>query len=62
MSRPCRPRDSHADPVVGAADVIDQQPDRSVVVRHHDVSVAVVVDVAERGAAADLGRLQDSAG
>ena len=49
------PDHSHADPVVSAADVIDQQPDRSAVIRHHDVGVAVVVDVAERGAAADLG-------
>ena len=34
----------------------------SAVVRHHDIGVAVVVDIAERGAATDLGGLQDRAG
>ena len=35
--------------------LIEEQPHRPVVVGHHDVDVAVVVDVAERSAAADLG-------
>jgi hypothetical protein len=45
----------------GAADVVDKQSDRSAVIRHHDIGVAVVVDVVERGAATDFGVLQDRA-
>ena len=62
--RPCcrAPPQSQPHPVLAAADVVDQQPDRSAVVRHHDIGVAVVVDIAERGAATDLGMLQDRAG
>ena len=35
--------------------LVDEQPRRPVDVADDDVDVAVVVDVAERGAAADLG-------
>ena len=51
-----------ADPVRAAADVVDEQPRRTIVVAHHDVHVAVVVDVAERRAAADLRELKHRAG
>src|SRR5262245_41618074 len=36
-------------------DLVDEQPRRTVVVDDNDVGVAVVVDVAERRTAADLG-------
>ena len=45
-----------------AADVVDEQPDWSAVIRHHDIRVAVVVDIAERGAATDVVLLEDRAG
>jgi hypothetical protein len=47
--------------MLAAADVVDQQPDRSAVVGDHDVGVAVVVDVAKCGAATDIGSLQNRA-
>ena len=42
--------------------LVDQQPGRTVVVRHQHVDVAVVVDVAERRPAADLGQGERGAG
>ena len=63
MSRGRRSADQpQPDPVVAAADVVDQQPRRAVVVADQHVDVAVVVDVAERRAAADLRQLEHRAG
>ena len=50
-----------AEPVRAAADVVDQQTRRAVVVADHHVDVAVVVDIAERRAAADLRELERGA-
>src|SRR5436190_22784770 len=46
--------EAYFQPVAACADLIEQQPDRSAVVRHDDVDVAVVVDVAERRASTDF--------
>ena len=61
MSRRLLADEPQTDPVVAAADVVDQQPGLAVVVGHQDVHVAVVVDVAERRAAADLRQLKRGA-
>ena len=45
-----------------AGRIIDQQPQRTVVVGDEDVEVAVVVDVADGHAAADVGDLEHRAG
>src|SRR6185436_20702644 len=58
---PFRVAKNQPNPVLSIPDVVDQQPCRSAVVRHHDVGVAVVVDVAERRAAADLENSEDRA-
>src|SRR5215813_4652372 len=42
-------------PVTAGANLIEKQPDRSVVGGEDDIDVAVVVDVAERRAATHLG-------
>src|SRR5262249_25333529 len=44
-----------ADPVPALADSVQQQPQGAVRVADHDVCVAIVVDVAKGGTAADLG-------
>ena len=44
----------HLQPVRSARRLVEQQPHRTAVVGDDDVDVAVVVEVAERGAAADL--------
>src|SRR5687767_7795501 len=43
--------DPQPNPLVPVADVVDQQLRSSTVVGHHHVDVAVIVDVAESGAA-----------
>jgi hypothetical protein len=48
--------------VFAAANVVDQQPDRSIVVRHDHIGVAVVVDIAECSTTADFGGSQRGAG
>src|SRR5437879_24288 len=42
--------------MTSVSDVVDEQPNRSAVVADDDVGVAVVVDVAKRRAAADVGQ------
>jgi hypothetical protein len=49
---------SQADPMSGVADVVDQQPDRSVVICRYDIGVTIVVYVAERSAATDVRSAQ----
>src|SRR5206468_3652856 len=50
-----RLRETNLQPVIPTARLIQKQSHRPVVVRDHDVDSAVVVDVAERGAASDFG-------
>jgi hypothetical protein len=47
--------------VIAGSGLVEQQPRRPAVVRDEHVDVAVIVDVAERGAAADLRELQRGA-
>src|SRR5262247_1605716 len=47
--------ESHLQPVLLPARLVDEQADGTAVVGEDDIDVAVVVDVAERGATADLG-------
>src|SRR5206468_13065958 len=49
-------------PMPLVTDVIDQEPQRTARVADHDVGVAVVVDIAERGAAAHFRHLKHLAG
>src|SRR5262249_60951548 len=53
-SIPWPPVEPNLEPVILIADLVEQEPDRPAVIGENDVDVAVVVDVAERGAAADL--------
>src|SRR5262249_5534604 len=47
--------ESHFQPVLLAARLVDEQANGTVVVGEDDIDVAVVVDVAKRGATTDLG-------
>jgi hypothetical protein len=47
--------------MVRAGRLVDQQPDRTVVIRDDDVRIAIVVDVAEGRAAPDFRQPKDSA-
>src|SRR5262245_66528527 len=58
----CRTNQPQSDPSTAVADVIEQEPRRSVVVADQDVRVTVVVDIAERGPAAHVGQLEYGAG
>ena len=63
MSRgACGADESQSQPVFARADVVDQQSRPSGSVAHQHVDVAVVVDVAEGGAAADFRQLECRAG
>jgi hypothetical protein len=47
--------------VRAAADVVEEQPRRAIVVAHHHIRVAIVIDIAERRAAADFRELEHGA-
>src|SRR5947207_786408 len=60
---PIRPSafQAHFQPVLPGADLVAQQPRRTVVVGHDDVEGAVVVDITKSSAAAHGGNLKGGA-
>ena len=50
------------EPVVARSDLIEQQPHRPIGVGHHDIDIAVVIDIAESRAAVNMQLVENAAG
>jgi hypothetical protein len=50
--------EANFEPVAARLGLVQQQTNRPVVVRNHDVGAAIVVDIAKRGAASDFRELK----